>query len=34
MQLSRARFLSSAFTTHHGDHLVSVWANMASLARE
>src|SRR5580693_3434362 len=34
MQLSRAHFLLSAFTTRHGDCLVSVWANMASLALE
>ena len=34
MQFSRARFLLSAFTTYHGDCLVSVEANMASLALE
>ena len=34
MQFSRAHFLLSAFTTRQGDCLVSVWANMASLALE
>jgi len=30
MQLSRARFLLSAFTTYQGLSLVSVWANILS----
>jgi len=34
MQLSRARFLLSEFTTYHGLTLVSVPANIRSLARE
>ena len=34
MQLSRARRLSSASTTYHGACLVSVWANISSLAFE
>ena len=34
MQLSRARRLSLASTTNHGACLMSVWANMSSLARE
>src|SRR5579871_6310729 len=31
---SRAHFLSSAFTTYQGACLISVWANISSLARE
>src|SRR5688572_9567852 len=34
MTLSRARFLTSASTTHHGASGMSVLANIASLARE
>jgi hypothetical protein len=34
MTLSRARFLTSASTTHHGASGMSVTANMSSLARE
>ena len=34
MQFRRAWRFTSAFTTHHGDSLVSVWANMSSLALE
>ena len=34
MQLSRARFLSSASTTYHGASGMSVWTNISSLARE
>ena len=34
MQLSRARFLSSALTTYQGACLMSVWANISSFAFE
>src|SRR5208283_778622 len=34
MTFRRAHFLLSAFTTYHGTCLVSVWANISSLARE
>ena len=34
MQLRRAHFLTSALTTYHGACLMSVCANIVSLARE